>query len=46
LIQLADQVKQFEQHDSFVVVMEAGPRRSLKFLQSLVLDWRKIKKII
>jgi hopanoid biosynthesis associated RND transporter like protein HpnN len=45
LIQLADQVKQFEQHDSFVVVMESGdPRRSLKFLQSLVPRLEEDKK--
>ncbi len=37
LIQLAEQVNQFEQLDSFVVVIESQePRRSLKFLQSLV----------
>ncbi len=37
LIQLADQVHQFEQMDSLVAVIEnPDPRRSLKFLQSLV----------
>lgn len=37
LIQLAEQVNQFEQLDSFVVAIEnPDPRRSLKFLQALV----------
>ena len=37
LIQLADQVNQFEQLDSFVVVIEGrDPGRSLKFLQAVV----------
>ena len=37
LIQLAQEVNQFEQLDSFVVVMESGdPRRSLQYLQALV----------
>ena len=37
LIQLAEQVNQFEKLDSFIVVMESrDPRRSLKFLQTLV----------
>ncbi len=45
LIQFADQVDQFEQHDSFVVVVESGDAgRSLKFLQSLVPRLEEDKK--
>jgi hopanoid biosynthesis associated RND transporter like protein HpnN len=42
LIQLAEQVHQFDQLDSFMVVMESpDPRRSLKFLQTLVIRLKK-----
>ena len=45
LIQLAEQVNQFEQLDSFVVVIEnQDPRRSLQFLQSLVPHLESDKK--
>ena len=45
LIQLAQEVNQFEQLDSFVVVMESGdPRRSLKYLQSLAAHLETDKK--
>lgn len=45
LIQLAEQVNQFEQLDSFVVVMESqDTRHSLQFLQSLVARLESDKK--